>query len=87
METAETAETKSIVGAISWGRPARRVGSVRSRGVQRVSCWWPEFLDETLTLLRDEPDAKELVVERAKFVREVEASGTYDDVLALLSSR
>lgn len=44
-----------------------------------------DFLDETLALLRDQPDAKELVVERARFVRDAEANGTYDDVLARLS--
>ncbi|MEU4234308.1 SDR family oxidoreductase [Nonomuraea sp. NPDC026600] len=44
-----------------------------------------DFLTETLTLLRDQPDAKELVVERARFVRDAEANGTYDSVLAMLS--
>ncbi|MEV0933625.1 SDR family oxidoreductase [Streptomyces phaeochromogenes] len=44
-----------------------------------------DFLDETLTLLRDRPDAKEIVVERAKFVRHAEANGTYDDVLTMLA--
>jgi len=46
-----------------------------------------EFLTETLDLLRANPDAKELVVERARFVRDAEANGTYDNVLALLSSQ
>jgi short-subunit dehydrogenase involved in D-alanine esterification of teichoic acids len=45
-----------------------------------------EFLDETLQLLAREPDAKELVVERARFLRDAEASGSYDDVLAMLSN-
>lgn len=44
-----------------------------------------DFLTETLTLLREKPDARELVVERARFVRDAEANGTYDNVLALLS--
>ncbi|MEU3617019.1 SDR family NAD(P)-dependent oxidoreductase [Streptomyces sp. NPDC006872] len=44
-----------------------------------------EFLDETLAILRDKPDAKELVVERAKFVRDAERNGAYDQVLAMLS--
>lgn len=44
-----------------------------------------DFLDETLGLLRERPDAKELVVERARFVRDAEANGSYDNVLALLS--
>ena len=44
-----------------------------------------DFLTETLDLLREQPDAKELVVERARFVRDAESNGSYDDVLALLS--
>jgi short-subunit dehydrogenase involved in D-alanine esterification of teichoic acids len=44
-----------------------------------------DFLDETLDLLHDRPDAKEIVVERAKFVRHAEANGTYDDVLTMLA--
>ncbi|WP_319456960.1 MULTISPECIES: SDR family oxidoreductase [unclassified Mycobacterium] len=46
-----------------------------------------DFLSETLTQLRTQPDAKELVVERAKFVRFAEANGKYDEVLAMLSGR
>src|SRR5690242_4462695 len=44
-----------------------------------------DFLTETLDLLREKPDAKELVVERARFVRDAEANGSYDNVLAILS--
>ncbi|MER5429137.1 SDR family NAD(P)-dependent oxidoreductase, partial [Streptomyces sp. NPDC002588] len=44
-----------------------------------------DFLTETLDLLREQPDAKELVVERARFVRDAEANGSYDQVLAMLS--
>lgn len=44
-----------------------------------------DFLTETLDLLREKPDAKELVVERARFVRDAEANGSYDNVFAILS--
>ncbi|MFI5470499.1 SDR family oxidoreductase [Streptomyces cacaoi] len=44
-----------------------------------------DFLTEALTLLREQPDAREIVVERARFVRDAEADGTYDHVLAMLS--
>ncbi|HET6736294.1 SDR family oxidoreductase [Mycobacterium sp.] len=44
-----------------------------------------DFLAETLDQLRAQPDAKELVVERAKFVRDAEANGTYNQVLTMLS--
>lgn len=45
-----------------------------------------DFLSETMTLLRTHPDAKEIVVERAKFVRDAVANGSYDKVLAMLAS-
>ena len=44
-----------------------------------------DFLAETLDLLREKPDAKEIVVERARFIRDAVATGTYDDVLAMIS--
>ncbi len=44
-----------------------------------------DFLNETLELLRDDPDAKEVVVEGARFIRDAEANGSYDDVLAMFS--
>lgn len=44
-----------------------------------------DFLTETLDLLREDPEAKELVVERAKFLRDAPANGSYDNVLAMLS--
>ena len=44
-----------------------------------------DFLDETTTLLRDEPEAKEILVENVKFLRFAEANGAYDNVLSLLS--
>ena len=45
-----------------------------------------DFLTEILDLLRENPDAKELVVERARFIRDAEANGSYDRVLTMLSS-
>lgn len=45
-----------------------------------------DFLTEILDLLREKPDAKEIVVERAKFLRDAVANGSYDNVLAMLSS-
>lgn len=44
-----------------------------------------DFLTETFDLLRAKPDAKELVVERARFIRDAVATGSYDDVLAMVS--
>ncbi|MEV0638209.1 SDR family NAD(P)-dependent oxidoreductase, partial [Streptomyces sp. NPDC050619] len=45
-----------------------------------------DFLTEILDLLREKPDAKEIVVERARFIRDAVATGSYDDVLAMISS-
>ncbi|KFG71311.1 SDR family oxidoreductase [Streptomyces mutabilis] len=45
-----------------------------------------DFLTETLGLLRDKPDAKEIVVESARFIRDAVATGSYDDVLAMIAS-
>ena len=44
-----------------------------------------EFLLETMTLLKARPHAKEIVVERAKFLRDAEAEGRYENVLDMLS--
>jgi len=45
-----------------------------------------DFLSEVMTLLRTRPDAKEVLVENVKPLRYVEANGTYDNVLSMLSS-
>jgi short-subunit dehydrogenase involved in D-alanine esterification of teichoic acids len=45
-----------------------------------------EFLTETIDLMREKPDAEELVVERARFLRDAQANGSYDDVFAMLSA-
>jgi uncharacterized oxidoreductase len=43
------------------------------------------FLDEVIGLLESEPDAKEILVENVKFMRNAAANGTYDEVLAMFS--
>ncbi|MEU0068012.1 SDR family NAD(P)-dependent oxidoreductase [Streptomyces sp. NPDC006332] len=44
-----------------------------------------DFLTQALDLLREKPDAKELVVEGARFIRDAEANGSYDNVLAMIA--
>jgi uncharacterized oxidoreductase len=44
-----------------------------------------EFLDEVMSIIQNQPDVKEILVERVKFLRFAEATGTYNDVLAMLS--
>ncbi len=43
------------------------------------------FADEVMDLLRDEPDAPEIQVERVKFLRYGEARGDYEQVVATLN--
>ncbi|MDY0828308.1 SDR family NAD(P)-dependent oxidoreductase [Microbacterium sp. BG28] len=43
------------------------------------------FADEVMRLLRDQPDAPEIQVERVKFLRYGEARGDYDQVVATLN--
>jgi uncharacterized oxidoreductase len=43
------------------------------------------FLDETMALIEAQPDAREILVDRVRFLRDAPAEGRYDDVLALLS--
>ena len=44
------------------------------------------FLDEVMQLLENEPDSKEIQVERVKFLRYGEARGDYDKVIAALNA-
>ncbi|MFC3978788.1 SDR family oxidoreductase [Streptosporangium jomthongense] len=45
-----------------------------------------EFVTEVVTLFRDQPDAKEIQVERVKFLRYGEARGDYDQVVETLNA-
>jgi short-subunit dehydrogenase involved in D-alanine esterification of teichoic acids len=44
-----------------------------------------EFIAEVMDLLATQPDAKEIQVERVKFLRYGEARGDYDQVVAILN--
>lgn len=45
-----------------------------------------EFVSEVVELLESRPDAKEIQVERVKFLRYGEARGDYDQVVATLNA-
>lgn len=45
-----------------------------------------DFLDETFVLLQQEPTPKEIVVERAQFLRTAQANGNYNSALEMLSA-
>jgi short-subunit dehydrogenase involved in D-alanine esterification of teichoic acids len=44
-----------------------------------------EFIGEVVSLIEAQPDAKELQVERVKFLRYGEARGDYDQVVAAMN--
>jgi uncharacterized oxidoreductase len=46
----------------------------------------PDFLDEVMGILQNEPDVTEVLVEKVKFLRFAEANGSYDQVLGMLSN-
>jgi short-subunit dehydrogenase involved in D-alanine esterification of teichoic acids len=46
-----------------------------------------DFLTEVMDLLRTQPDAEQVLVERVKWQRDAEAEGRYQDVLNVLSAR
>ncbi len=46
-----------------------------------------DFADEVMTLIEAQPEAREIQVERVKFLRYGEARGDYDDVVAALNRR
>lgn len=45
-----------------------------------------EFIDEVMTILESDPGAKEIQVERVKFLRYAEARGDYEQVVATLNA-
>ena len=45
-----------------------------------------EFVSEVMALLESEPDAKEILVERVKFLRYSKARGDYDHVVEALNA-
>jgi uncharacterized oxidoreductase len=45
-----------------------------------------DFLDQVMQMLENEPDSKEIQVERVKFLRYGEARGDYDQVIAALNA-
>ena len=45
-----------------------------------------EFIAEAVGLLESQPDAKEIQVERVKFLRYGEARGDYDQVVEVLNA-
>jgi uncharacterized oxidoreductase len=65
--------------------PAAQTGLLN--GVPDPS-WMPldEFVDESVALLQDNPDADEILVDRVHFLRNAEKENRYDEVIDVLNS-
>jgi uncharacterized oxidoreductase len=65
--------------------PSVRTSLVPGQESSEVAMPLGEFIAEAVALLEAEPDAKEIQVERVKFLRYGEARGDYDQVVATLN--
>ena len=65
--------------------PSVRTSLVPGQESSEVAMPLDEFIAEAVGLLEAEPDAKEIQVERVKFLRYGEARGDYDQVVATLN--
>src|SRR3984885_14696476 len=66
--------------------PSVRTSLVPGQENSEVAMPLDEFVAEALALFETEPDAKEIQVERVKFLRYGEARGDYDQVVATLNA-
>ena len=66
--------------------PSVRTSLVPGQESSEVAMPLDEFVAEALALFETEPDAKEIQVDRVKFLRYGEARGDYDQVVATLNA-
>jgi uncharacterized oxidoreductase len=66
--------------------PSVRTSLVPGQESSEVAMPLDEFVAEAVALLEAEPDAKEIQVERVKFLRYGEARGDYDEVVKTLNA-
>lgn len=78
--------TKSNVQVIELVPPATRT-TLMGQQSSDVAMPLEELLTEVMGLLRTQPDAEQILVERVKWQRNAEAEGRYQDVLNVLSAR
>ena len=65
--------------------PSVRTGLLPGQEDNEVAMPLDEFITEAVALLETQPDAREIQVERVKFLRYGEARGDYDQVVATLN--
>jgi len=63
-----------------------RTGLLPGQEDNEVAMPLDEFISEAAGLLASQPDAREIQVERVKFLRYGEARGDYDQVVAALNA-
>ncbi|KKK06776.1 SDR family oxidoreductase [Micromonospora sp. HK10] len=66
--------------------PAVRTALLPGQETSEFAMPLDEFVAEVMTLLEAQPDAREIQVERVKFLRYGEARGDYDQVVATLNA-
>jgi len=66
--------------------PSVRTALLPGQEDNEVAMPLDEFIAEVMVLLEAQPDAKEIQVERVKFLRYGEARGDYDQVVAALNN-
>ncbi|MFI7425398.1 SDR family oxidoreductase [Micromonospora sp. NPDC049836] len=66
--------------------PAVRTGLLPGQETSEFAMPLDEFVAEVMALLESQPDAREIQVERVKFLRYGEARGDYDQVVATLNA-
>jgi uncharacterized oxidoreductase len=66
--------------------PSVRTSLLPGQESSEVAMPLDEFIAEVMALLESQPDAKEIQVERVKFLRYGEARGDYDQVVATLNA-
>jgi len=66
--------------------PSVRTGLLPGQETNQAAVPLDEFVSEVMALVESEPDAKEILVERVKFLRYGEARGDYDHVVEVLNT-
>jgi uncharacterized oxidoreductase len=76
----------TTVGVVELVPPSVRTSLVPGQETSEVAMPLDEFVAEALALFETDPDAREIQVERVKFLRYGEARGDYDQVVATLNA-
>ncbi|HEY6494629.1 MAG TPA: SDR family NAD(P)-dependent oxidoreductase [Trebonia sp.] len=66
--------------------PSVRTGLLPGQEDSEFAMPLDEFITEVMTLLETQPEGKEILIERVKFLRYGEARGDYDQVVAVLNA-